>query len=85
MSPLCLGLEVIVLGARLCLGEPQAAAQTTTIVCPPLIEWSTELQKRAAAEIRALPPGAALPQLVARAIEQRDVVRACRPTAPAGR
>jgi hypothetical protein len=33
MSPLCLGLEVILLGARLCLGEPAQSRLVTVPVC----------------------------------------------------
>lgn len=52
--------------------------QTTNVVCPPLIEIDAGTQKRTAAELRALPPGSALRAFVARSIEQRDVVKACK-------
>jgi hypothetical protein len=52
--------------------------KTTTVVCPPLIEWPTDLQRRAALELGAMPPGAALRSLVPLAIEQRNVIRRCR-------
>lgn len=54
-----------------------APPQTTTVVCPPLIEIDKGTQKRTAAELRALPPNSALRSFVARSIEQRDVVKAC--------
>lgn len=52
--------------------------KTTTVVCPPVIEWRADLQKRAAAELRTLPSGSATAELVARAIEQRNVNRRCK-------
>lgn len=36
MNPLCLGLEVIVLGARLCMGEP-VERTTAVTVCPAIV------------------------------------------------
>jgi hypothetical protein len=39
MSPLCLGLEVILLGARLCMAEP--AARAPDVVCPVIVERGT--------------------------------------------
>lgn len=52
----------------------------TVVVCPPVIEWRADVQKRAAAELRALPKGSALAELTARAIEQRDVNKRCKAT-----
>lgn len=49
----------------------------TTVVCPPVIEWRADLQKRAAAELKALPKGSATAELMDRAIEQRNVNRRC--------
>lgn len=51
--------------------------KTVTVVCPPVIQWPADLQKRAAVELGTLPPGAALNDLVALAIRQRDVSRRC--------
>lgn len=52
----------------------------TAVVCPPVIEWRADLQKRAAAELRTLPKGSALAELTNRAIEQRDVNKRCKAT-----
>jgi len=57
--------------------ECQEPPKTTTVVCPPVIEWRVDLQKKAAAEIRTLPKGSATQQLITRAIEQRNVNRRC--------
>jgi hypothetical protein len=57
--------------------EFQEPPKRTTIICPPIIEWKVDIQKRAAAEIRTLPKGSASAELMARAIEQRNVVRRC--------
>jgi hypothetical protein len=58
-------------------GEPTVATRGAAIVCPPVIEWPADLQRRAAAELRALPKGSALSEVARRAIEQRDVNRRC--------
>lgn len=50
----------------------------SVVVCPPVIEWRVDLQKRAAAELRNLPKGSALAEITSRAIEQRDVNRRCK-------
>jgi hypothetical protein len=65
------------IGLLLMFCEPQVAARGAVIVCPPVVEWSADLQRRAAAELRALPKGSALREVVQRAIEQRDVNRRC--------
>jgi hypothetical protein len=49
----------------------------SVVVCPPVIEWPADLQKRVATELRTLPKGSALREVVQRAIEQRDVNRRC--------
>lgn len=46
-------------------------------MCPPVIEWPADLQKRVAKELRTLPGDSALREVVRRAIEQRDVNRRC--------
>lgn len=51
---------------------------TNTVVCPPIIQIEPDLQRRAATELKGLPPGAALRSFIARSIEQRDVLRRCR-------
>lgn len=57
--------------------EPAAAGGGSVVVCPPVIEWPADLQKRVAQELRALPKESALREVVRRAIEQRDVNRRC--------
>ena len=73
MKTICFGILVM-------FCEPMESPKSVTVVCPPLIEWSADLQRRAAAELRALPFAAASRQLIARAIEQRDVNRRCKAT-----
>lgn len=55
-----------------------APPRTTVVSCPPLVQWEEGLQKRAAAELEALPPNSALRALTARAIKQRDIIRRCK-------
>jgi len=71
MKGTCIGLLVFFQ----CEFEPPP--QTTTVVCPPVIEWRADLQKRAAQELRTMPKGSATSELIARAIEQRNVNRRC--------
>lgn len=61
------------------LAEPP---KPTVVVCPPVVEWPSDLQKRAAQELGNLPPGAALNDVVALAIRQRDVNRRCKAPKP---
>ena len=49
----------------------------SVVVCPPVVEWPADLQRRAAEELRTLPKDSALRDVVRRAIEQRDVNRRC--------
>jgi hypothetical protein len=57
MTPLCLGLELMLLGARLCLGgeAPAPTPPIAVIACPELEAWSVEEQRALAAELRAHP------------------------------
>lgn len=64
-------------GILLMFCEPAATGGGSVVVCPPVIEWPADLQKRAAVELRALPKGSALREVVQHAIEQRDVNRRC--------
>lgn len=57
--------------------ECTAPAPPSVVVCPPVVQWEGDLQKRAAKELRQLPPNSALGTLTARAIEQRDINRRC--------
>lgn len=44
--------------------------------CPPLVAYSVETQKRAAAELRALPEGSPLAQMIVDYKKTRDACRA---------
>lgn len=68
---LCFGFVV----AFVC--QPPAPSHTTTIVCPPVVEWSSSDQSAAAAELKKLPQGHPLRRMGVVAVKQRDIVRAC--------
>ncbi|HVT56284.1 MAG TPA: hypothetical protein VHD34_09600 [Xanthobacteraceae bacterium] len=77
MNPVCLGLEVVLLGARLCFGEPQI--RTATIpVCPVTSPRDRDFQRRLAAELRAAVPGSAAEMALSEWLSLRDQARACR-------
>ena len=77
MNPVCLGLEVIVLGARLCFGDPAPSRVATIPVCA--VSWprGRDFQRLLSAELRAMPPGAAAESALAEWISLRDQARAC--------
>lgn len=77
MNPLCLGLEVIVLGVRLCMGEP--AERTTAIaVCPAIVERSAAWQRALRAERLNAPGSPRTDEALAEWLSLRDQARACR-------
>jgi hypothetical protein len=77
MNPLCLGFEVILLGARLCFGDPQI--RTVTIpVCSVTSPRDRDFQRRLATELRATPPGSAAEMALSEWLSLRDQARACR-------
>lgn len=78
MSPACIGLEVIVLGARLCFGEPAIAHAVTVPVCPVTVPRDRAFQRRLAAELRAGPPESATASAIVEWLSLRDQARACR-------
>jgi hypothetical protein len=78
MNPLCLGLEVILLGARLCLGTPDGAKTVTIAVCPVTAARAPDFQARLGAELRALPPASATESAISEWLSLRDQARACR-------
>ena len=78
MTPFCLGLEVILLGARLCLGEPAEPRQVTIAVCPVTVPRDRDFQRRLGAELRALPPATATESALSEWLSLRDQARACR-------
>lgn len=53
--------------------EPRSAT-----VCPPVVEYSGELQERAAEEVVLLPDGSAITAMLADYSVMRDQARACR-------
>jgi hypothetical protein len=76
MNPLCLGLEVIVLGARLCYGEPVLRAPD--VVCPVIAERSTSWQRQLRAERLAAAGSPRTDEALAEWVSLRDQARACR-------
>lgn len=76
MNPLCLGLEVIVLGARLCMGEP--ALRAPDAVCPVIAERSTQWQRQLRAERLAAAGSPRTDEALAEWLSLRDQARACR-------
>ncbi len=77
MNPACLGLEVILLGARLCFGNP--AIQTATIpVCPVISPRDAGFQRRLAAELQKTASGSATESALSEWLSLRDQARACR-------
>jgi hypothetical protein len=78
MHPLCLGLELMVLGARLCLGEPAAPRVATIAVCPVTVPRDADFQRRLAAELRALPATSATASALSEWLGLRDQARRCR-------
>lgn len=47
-------------------------------VCPPVVEYSTAIQVRAADEVEALPEGAVIVRMLGDYAVLRDQARACR-------
>jgi hypothetical protein len=73
MKLVCFGLLLVVCQP---VDEPPRA-RTTIAVCPITAPWSTDYQKRLAAELRALKPGSAIENAVGEALSLRDQARAC--------
>jgi hypothetical protein len=78
MHPLCLGLEVILLGARLCLGEPAVPRTVTLSVCPVTTPRDADFQRRLGQELRALPAASATASALSEWLSLRDQARKCR-------
>lgn len=76
MNPLCLGLEVILLGARLCMGEPVLRAPDA--VCPIIAERSVAWQRELRAERLASAGSPRTDEALAEWLSLRDQARACR-------
>lgn len=74
----CLGLELIVIGTRLCFGQDvETPRQSTVVVCAPILEWTEADQKAAEQKLRALPKGDPLRKMGVLYVRQRDVNRRC--------
>jgi hypothetical protein len=78
MHPLCLGLEVIVFGARLCLGQPELPRTVTVAVCPITTPRDRGFQRRLAAELRTRPAATAIDSALSEWLSLRDQARKCR-------
>jgi hypothetical protein len=78
MTPLCLGVELMLLGARLCLGNdlPPPSPPMTVIACPELEAWSAEEQHALAVELRAHPTPVTM-AAIKRLQRVRAQIRAC--------
>lgn len=75
MNALCLGFELILLGSRLCLGEP---AQSAVQVCPLIVERSSGWQHDLRSERLATAASPRTDEALAEWISLRDQARACR-------
>ena len=78
MTPLCLGLELMLLGARLCIGgeAPPPTPPIAVIACPELEAWSPEEQHALAVELRAHPAPVTI-AAIKRLQRARAQIRAC--------
>ena len=77
MKPLCPGLEVIVLGARLCVGEP-VERTTAVTVCPAIVERPAAWQRALRAERLASPGSPRTDEALSEWLSLRDQARVCR-------
>jgi len=71
-------LAALALAAMLLTGCQAAPSNTTTVVCPSIVEYDRATQQRAAQELRRMPADAELPRMFADYGRLRDQVRACR-------
>ena len=77
MNPLCLGLELMIFGARVCLGDvTEPPRPIATIVCPTLEDWPVAEQRALAAEMRAH-PGPATTEAIKKLARVRAQIRSC--------
>ena len=76
MKAFCLGLEMVVLGARLCYGEPGPRAPD--VVCPVIIERSAGWQRQLRAERLANAGSPRTDEALAEWLSLRDQARVCR-------
>jgi hypothetical protein len=78
MNALCLGLEIVVMGARLCLGEP--ALRAPDVVCPLIAERGASWQQQLRAERLAAAGSPRTDEALGEWLSLRDQARACRNT-----
>ena len=76
MNPLCLGLEAILLGARICFGEP--ASQATVAVCQVIAIRDVAWQRSLRNERLSAPASPRTDEALAEWLSLRDQARACR-------
>ena len=76
MTPVCLGLELMLFGARLCLGDTTPQQPIAVIACPELEAWSREEQHALAVELRAHPTPVTI-AAIKRLQRARAQIRAC--------
>ncbi len=77
MNPICLGLEIAILGARLCFGAPQLQ-RVTIPVCAVTSPRDRDFQRRLANELKAAGPNSATEGAFSEWLSLRDQARACR-------
>jgi hypothetical protein len=77
MNPICLGLEVAILGVRFCFGEPQLQ-RVTIPVCAVTSPRDRDFQRRLAGEMNAAGPNSAMESALSEWLSLRDQARACR-------
>lgn len=73
----CLKPGLIALGTATILLTGCARVVSDHAACPPMVEYPTTFQQRAAAEVEALPPGAAIETMLADYHVMRRQARAC--------
>jgi hypothetical protein len=76
MNPLCFGFEVVLLGARLCFGEP--ILRTPDVVCPVIVARSIAWQRQLRSERLAASRSPRTDEALAEWLSLRDQARACR-------
>lgn len=77
MNPLCLGLELILLGSRLCFGEPAPRPAAVT-VCPVVVARSAAWQRALREERLIAAPSPRTDEALGEWLSLRDQASACR-------
>lgn len=72
-------LAVLVIATSLLTGCAKAGFEPNGLAaCPPVVDYSRELQGQAAEELALLPDGSAVVEMMADYFVMRDQVRSCR-------